>query len=166
MHQEMVFFCRTFLAGVFLAVCYDMLRIFRKLAVHNTFFTGVEDILYWCLAGLFLFSVIYGENDGIIRIYALFSIGLGAGLYHAGPSNLLVEWCTLILKKMLFLVGIPARPIRKWRKRLKFQVDRVMITLSEKKSTRRIRKRVYEDIRNQKQKKIKEKENKKGKSAE
>ena len=156
MHQELVFFCRTFLAGVFLAACYDILRVFRKLAVHNTFFIGMEDILYWCVAGFFLFSVIYGENDGIIRIYALLSICLGAWMYHAGPSNILVGLCTLILKKLLFLMGIPARPIRKWRKRLKFQVDRVMIILSEKKSTRTIRKRVYEDIRNQKQKKIKE----------
>ena len=166
MHQELVFFCRTFLAGVFLAACYDILRVFRKLAVHNTFFIGMEDILYWCVAGFFLFSVIYGENDGIIRMYALLSICLGAWMYHTGPSNLLVGLCTLILKKLLFLVGIPARPIRKWRKRLKFQVDRVMITLSEKKSTRTIRKRVYEDIRNQKQKKFKEKESKKGRFTE
>lgn len=165
MHQELVFFCRTFLAGVFLAACYDILRVFRKLAVHNTFFIGMEDILYWCVAGFFLFSVIYGENDGIIRMYALLSICLGAWMYHAGPSNLLVGLCTLILKKLLFLVGIPARPIRKWRKRLKFQLDRVRIFLYEQKSIQTIRERIYGKNGKQKCKKGKEKESHKSKTA-
>lgn len=152
MHQEMVFFCHTFLAGVFLAACYDILRIFRNLVTHHSFFTEMEDLFYWCLTGFFLFSVIYEENDGVIRIYALFSIGLGAWLYHAGPS----EW----------LVGFFVKPIRKWRKRLKFLWDRVRIILCEQKSARTIRKRGCEKNGDQKNKKKKEKNREKGKSAE
>ena len=58
MYQELLFFCRTFLAGVFLAVCYDVLRIIRKIIVHTSFWMGMEDIFYWCFTGVFLFFVI------------------------------------------------------------------------------------------------------------
>ena len=62
----------AFLAGVFLAVCYDVLRIFRNIADHSTFWIGAEDILYWCASGIYLFELIYQENDGMIRLYVLF----------------------------------------------------------------------------------------------
>ena len=77
MQQELLFFCRTFLAGVLLAAAYDILRIFRNVISHNDFFVSLEDLLYWCMAGVFLFSVIYLENDGVIRVYALAGICLG-----------------------------------------------------------------------------------------
>ena len=74
MYQELLFFCRTFLAGVFLAVCYDVLRIIRKIIVHTSFWMGMEDIFYWCFTGVFLFFVIYTENNGVIRSYALLAM--------------------------------------------------------------------------------------------
>lgn len=151
MHQEVVFFCHTFLTGVFLAFCYDILRIFRNLVTHHPFVTGMEDIVYWCFTGFFLFSVLYKENDGVIRIYALFSMSLGAWLYHTGPG----EW----------LVGFLVKPIRKWRKRLKFFRDRVRIILCEQKSARTIRKRGCKNHGDQKNKEIKAKKSQKEKSA-
>lgn len=144
MHQELLFFCRTFLAGVCLAVCYDFLRILRRLVSHSAFFTGIQDILYWCFAGFYLFSVIYAENDGIIRVYALLAICLGAFVYHIGPSGILVKYTSLILKKLMGILVIFGKPIRKWRKRLKFHLVRVKISLCQQKSIQRIRKRDYE----------------------
>lgn len=150
MHQELLFFCRTFLAGVCLAVCYDVLRIFRNLVSHSTFLMGMEDILYWCLAGFFLFSVIYGENDGIIRVYALLAIVLGAFVYHVGPSGLLVKYSSILLKKIGKLLWMLGNPIRKWRKRLKFRLDRVKLSLYEQKSIQKIGKRKNEEKKKRK----------------
>ena len=104
-------FCRTFLAGVFLAVCYDVLRIIRKIIVHTSFWMGMEDIFYWCFTGVFLFFVIYTENNGVIRSYALLAIGAGALVYRAGPGKVLLNLAVRLMEKIL-------TPIRKWRKRL------------------------------------------------
>ena len=74
MHEELLFFCRAFWAGACLAAGYDLLRIFRRLVSHSPFLTGAEDILYWCCAGIYLFGMIYRENDGVIRTYALLAV--------------------------------------------------------------------------------------------
>ena len=47
MQGELLLAADAFLAGVFLAVCYDILRIFRNIADHSSFWVGIEDILYW-----------------------------------------------------------------------------------------------------------------------
>lgn len=132
MYRELLFFCRTFLAGVFLAICYDVLRIIRRIIVHTSFWLGIEDILYWCFTGIFLFFVIYTENDGIIRSYAILAIGVGALLYHAGPSKLTIHLAVGIMEKIL-------APIRKWRKWLKFQWNRVKLFVCKQKIIKDIR---------------------------
>lgn len=132
MYQELIFFCRTFLAGVFLAICYDVLRIIRRIIVHTSFWLGIEDILYWCFTGIFLFLVIYTENDGVIRSYALLAIGVGALLYHVGPSKLIINLVVGIIEKILV-------PIRKWRKWLKFQWNRVKLFVCKQKIVKDIR---------------------------
>ena len=144
MQQELLFAAKTFLAGVFMAALYDLLRIFRNIAAHSPLLTGLEDILYWCASGIYLFYVIYQGNDGIIRIYALFSIGLGALLYHAGPSMILVKYISAFLRKIGNLLGILGKPIGMCRKRFNFWLDRVKISLHEQKSIQKIRKRKNE----------------------
>ena len=150
MHRELLFFCRTFLAGVGLAVCYDALRIFRNLVKHSPLLAGIEDILYGCGAGLYLFSVIYIENDGEIRVYVLLAACLGILLYHIGPSGILVKYLTLFLGKTAKVLGIFGKPLGKWRKRLKFWLIRVKIFLCEQKSIQQIRKRENEEKKKKK----------------
>lgn len=141
MYEELLFFCRTFLAGVFLAVCYDVLRVIRKIFIHTSFWTGIEDILYWCFTGIFLFFIIYTENDGVIRSYAILAIGLGALLYHVGPGKPLFHWTVWMLEKIL-------TPIRKWKNRLKFPRNSVKIFVCKQKIVKDIR-----EHRNEKKKK-------------
>lgn len=150
MQGELLLAADAFLAGVFLAVCYDILRIFRNIADHSSFWVGIEDILYWCASGIYLFNLIYRENDGMIRIYVLLFTGLGALLYHAGPSMILVKYISAILRKIGRFLGIIGRPIRICRKRLKFWLVRVKIALYERKPIQRIRKRWNEKSKEKK----------------
>ena len=131
MQQELLFFCRTFLAGVLLAAAYDILRIFRNVISHNDLFVSLEDLLYWCVAGVFLFSVIYLENDGIIRVYALAGICLGALIYHWGLSGFLVKYLSAFLSKIKCLLKIPLKPLYYLRKKVEFWLSGVKISLSK-----------------------------------
>ncbi len=143
MYRELVFFCRTFLAGVFLAICYDILRIIRRIIVHTSFWMGMEDILYWCFTGIFLFLIIYIENDGVIRSYALLAMGTGAFLYYVGPSKLILNLTVGIAEKILY-------PIRKWRKWLKFQWNRVKLFVCKQKNVKDVRERKNEEEKKKK----------------
>ena len=76
-----------------------------------------------------MFFVIYTENDGVIRSYALLAIGTGALVYHAGPGKVLLNLSVRLIEKVL-------TPIRKWRKRLKFQWNRVKLFVGKQKIVR------------------------------
>lgn len=150
MQQELLLFGRTFLAGACLAACYDILRILRGVAAHNAVWTGIEDILFGCASGLFLFSVIYRGNDGVIRIYVLAAVSFGIFLYHVCLSGFFVKYGVLILKKAGKILGIFGKPVRKWRKRLKLSRDRVNILVYKRKSILKDRKRENEKKRKEK----------------
>ncbi len=95
--------------GMIMAAVYDILRIIRKIIRHRNWFVGIEDYLFWIGVGIFSFAMMFQWNDGIVRGYVIFTLVLGAYLYHAGFSPWVVEIgykifdiiFTLLLKKPL-----------------------------------------------------------------
>ena len=126
MQEELLFFCRAFWSGVCLAAGYELLLVFRNLVSHRSFLIGMEDIVYWCCVALYLFRMIYQGNDGVIRSYVLLSVCLGAFVFHIGPGRVLAEFLTRIFREIFRFLRLAAKPLGKWRKRLKFLWDRVM----------------------------------------
>jgi spore cortex biosynthesis protein YabQ len=64
-----------------LAAGYESLRLLRVCIPHNSIWIGVEDLLFWVLTGLLLFTMILNENNGKVRWYALAGSGAGACVY-------------------------------------------------------------------------------------
>lgn len=124
---------------------YDIFRIWRRVCCHGTWWTAIEDLIYWCGCGVFLFSKMYQENDGIIRTYAMGGILLGTILYHYSISELLVKYVSFCLNKTKDLLKIPYKLIRPLIKRLKFRLLRVKIFLCQKISFQKVRKKKDEE---------------------
>lgn len=104
---ELRFFATSVLWGVLLLVIYDFLRIERRLISHNGFFIAVEDLIYWVIASLLIFRMMYKLNDGIIRGFSILAMLLGMLLYHHSLSTYFVEITSGILikiKKFIFAV--------------------------------------------------------------
>lgn len=78
---ELQFFFRAFFWGVLMMILYDGIRIFRRLIPHNTAAVAVEDILYWLVCGVLIFGMLYVENSGAIRGFAIAAVVLGMLLY-------------------------------------------------------------------------------------
>ena len=74
---ELELFARSFLCGMFLALLYDLLRLFRRLVRHGNFALAVEDLLYWLACGILIFRMLYEENSGAIRGFAIGAVVLG-----------------------------------------------------------------------------------------
>ena len=74
---ELELFARSFLCGMFLALLYDLLRLFRRLVRHGNFALAVEDLLYWLACALLVFRMLYEENSGAIRGFAIVAVILG-----------------------------------------------------------------------------------------
>ena len=74
---ELEFFVRSFAWGMLMVLVYEGLQLFRQLVRHGTMLLAVEDLCYWTLYSLLLFRMIYLENDGMIRGFALLAVLLG-----------------------------------------------------------------------------------------
>lgn len=104
---ELRFFWASVLWGVLLLVIYDLLRIERRLIRHNSFFIAVEDLVYWVVASLLIFSMMYKLNDGIIRGFSILAMFLGMLVYHHILSFYFVEIISGILikiKNIIFMI--------------------------------------------------------------
>lgn len=97
---ELRFFATSVLWGVLLLVIYDILRIERRLISHNGFFIAVEDLIYWVVASLLIFNMMYKLNDGIIRGFSILAMLFGMLIYHHSLSSYVVEIIAGILIKI------------------------------------------------------------------
>ena len=101
MEQECLLFLKLFLTGIFLGLLYDCLRIWRSVMTNSRFWIDLQDLIYWSGAGLFAFYVIYVENNGQIRVYALAGMAAGALFYYATISR----WIVRLFGFLLLLVS-------------------------------------------------------------
>lgn len=118
---ELQFFLKAFFLGFCLRMIYDVLLIWRKLIRHKTIWISIEDVLFWITVGLYIFALLFRENSGTPRGFAIFGIWIGMLLYHLGPSKLLVPvlskglaWVLLRVRKVLQIVWKGLKKIIAW----------------------------------------------------
>ena len=97
--------------GAALLVVYDLLRAFRRAVAHGYAAIAAEDLLYWAMAGIGTFILVFVENDGVFRGYLLLGIGLGMTLYHYTVSELLTRLLALLLRLAVTALGLPIRAL-------------------------------------------------------
>ncbi|MCD8241191.1 MAG: spore cortex biosynthesis protein YabQ, partial [Lachnospiraceae bacterium] len=88
--EELRFFALAVLRGVLILALYDALRVFRRVAAHGVWAVALEDLFYWIATALLIFELLYRENDGAVRGYALFAVAAGMMIYHQTLSDWLV----------------------------------------------------------------------------
>lgn len=115
LYKELQLFCFSMLFGVGILFFYDCFRIVRRLIVHNTMAVALEDLLFWIVTGFSIFALLYTYNNGSIRSYCIWGMGLGMLLYGMTISAPLVTIAVKIgnfikkslrkLKKYFIIVG-------------------------------------------------------------
>ncbi len=109
--RELMFFGLAVLRGILILVIYDVIRIFRRVFPHGVWSVALEDILYWLLSAFLIFQLIYRENDGAIRGYALAAVAVGMFAYHQTASSWLVEHLAWILNLCFDVIRKPLRAV-------------------------------------------------------
>lgn len=158
---ELSFFLISVLCGAILLLVYDIFRILRRIIKHNGGFVALEDLLFWVGASLFIFVMLFKENDGIIRGFAIIGMTAGMLLYHYILSDIIVNLVTKLIQTLFRPFAIVLRKIKsflafiwKWAKRainfvtrrLKKWTKSVRISVNKKKqaSTDKRLKRINE----------------------
>ncbi len=102
--QEAVFFLPSILMGLVITFAYDWVLIFRKLFTHGRFFMSVEDFVYWFACGIGVFYMLYRENNGILRWFAVVGAALGMLTYKAIIKNRFVNIVSKCIHKIMWFV--------------------------------------------------------------
>lgn len=105
--QEVVFFLHSILMGLVITFAYDWILVFRKLFTHGRFLISLEDLLYWFVCGIGVFYMLYKENNGVLRWFAVMGAALGMLFYKVTVKERFVYiMSTLIHKIMWFITRI------------------------------------------------------------
>jgi spore cortex biosynthesis protein YabQ len=99
----------SFFLGILIALVYDGFLILRRLLPHNSFFVSLEDLLFWAGCAIGVFLVLYKENNGILRWFAVAGAGLGMFLYKKTLSPLIIR---IFYKLLSFLLQLLLTPLR------------------------------------------------------
>ena len=76
-YAEFNTFCYAIMLGAFCGIIYDIIRIFRRIIKKKIAVTAVEDIIYWLVVSVLMFMLMYRENGGMVRGYAIISMAAG-----------------------------------------------------------------------------------------
>lgn len=105
MANENEFLLHALLMGIFITFVYDVIRIFRRVIPHNSFFVSMEDLGFWIYCGGSVFLLMYHESNGELRWFAIFGAIAGMLLYRKLISPPFVKYMSLILSKLLTGLG-------------------------------------------------------------
>ena len=102
--QEVTFFLHSVLMGLLITFVYDWIRVFRKLVKHGGFLTSIEDLVFWLACGIAVFYMLYRENNGVLRWFAVVGASLGILIYKAVIRDRFVYVMSTCIHKIMWFI--------------------------------------------------------------
>ena len=114
-NQTSVFFA-TIGGGLIIGLTFDVFRTIRKYIKSSDFNISIQDIIFWIISFIMIFSIIFTSNSGVLRWYEFLGIVLGIVLYIVVLSfytTKVIEFVAKILEKIIrFIVKIISFPVK------------------------------------------------------
>lgn len=98
--DELYIFLIAINYGLILGGIYDFYRVFRYFSKPKKILTAVEDILFWIIVTLIVFTFLVRKTDGIIRGFVLLGFIIGYAFY----IKVISKYSYLLLKKIFKLI--------------------------------------------------------------
>lgn len=113
---EAVFLFHSFLLGIVITFVYDGFLILRRLIPHNLLLISLEDMIFWIACAIGVFYMLYEENNGILRWFAVFGATLGMLAYKKSISPLFIDIMSTIIERVChilhYILQFLLRPVR------------------------------------------------------
>ena len=119
--------------GLVITFAYDWVLIFRKLFTHGRFFMSVEDFVYWFACGIGVFYMLYRENDGTLRWFAVLGATVGMFFYKIIVRDAFVHVMSTCLHKIMWFIFRLLQIVLKPLKSLLFYWENILFFTWEKK---------------------------------
>lgn len=109
-------FLYAILGGAIVAFLYDILRIKRRTIKTSVIIVGLEDILYWLTAAVFLFCIVFKSNSGEMRGYIFIGNVIGVIFYESLFSKIIIDTSQMVIniihKILVFVWTIVSYPFK------------------------------------------------------
>lgn len=102
--QELTFFTHSVLMGLVITFVYDWIRVLRRLYKHGTVLMSIEDLLFWFACGIGVFYMLYRENDGTLRWFAVLGAAIGMFFYKMIVRDMFINVMSTCLHKIMWFV--------------------------------------------------------------
>ncbi|MDE6972355.1 MAG: spore cortex biosynthesis protein YabQ [Lachnospiraceae bacterium] len=113
--SEVMFFFHSFLMGIVITFVYDGFLVLRRVIRHNLLLISLEDMVFWIACAIGVFYMLYEENNGVLRWFAVFGAALGMIVYKESISSLIVNFLSKVLSGFIHLwikvFGLVFRPV-------------------------------------------------------
>lgn len=141
--EEALFFLVSVSTGALILFGYDLLRALREVFPERKGLLSAGDFLYWCMAGIGAFCVVFQRNSGALRGFCVAGMALGMLLYYKSVSRWILGLFTGVFRavstvfgKIFHVLRIPAhfflkKPGKNLRKRLKNKVKEIRMYLNK-----------------------------------
>lgn len=103
--KEIIFLGHSVWLGVMITFVYDWFLILRRLVKHNMLLISLEDFCFWVICAFSVFAMLYRENNGMLRWFAVGGAFLGMLLYKKTISAFFVGKVSGVLQKLLQMMG-------------------------------------------------------------
>lgn len=102
--QELTFFAHSVLMGLAITFVYDWIRVLRRLFKHGTVLTSLEDLFFWLVCGLAVFYMLYRENNGTLRWFAVMGATIGMFFYKIVVRDMFANIMSTCLHKIMWFI--------------------------------------------------------------
>ena len=102
--NEVYFLAYSVAMGIVITFVYDFILISRQMVKHNLFFVSLEDFLFWAACAVAVFYMLYEENNGILRWFAVFGAAFGMLLYKKIIGMHFVKLLSTLIKKEIHII--------------------------------------------------------------
>lgn len=97
--KEVIVFVVALLSGASVRLTYKCLGCFREIVKHSLVLIGIEDIIFWVGAAIYLFIQIYQTNSGRIRWHFILGVVIGTILMSVFVKKIEKIWGIFLCKK-------------------------------------------------------------------
>lgn len=79
---QLIYAIASFLYGFLLMAVYEIIRFLRKRLKHKKWVCFLEDWMFWLVAAILVFQMIFALNNGIMRSFFILDFILGMMLWR------------------------------------------------------------------------------------
>lgn len=101
--NEAAFLLHSIFTGIIITFVYDGFIVLRRLIRHNLFLISLEDMIFWIACAIGVFYMLYEENNGILRWFAVFGAALGMIVYKKSISDVIVNVMSTVIKRIVWM---------------------------------------------------------------